>query len=77
MKTSEKLYAVLCDPDGWVVIHGSEEDKIILLDAIQEVIDLERIARHSHVNSGVKGDDSCKECGLDLRHNIHKRAGEE
>ncbi len=32
--------------------------------------------RHTHVNSGIAGDDSCKTCGADLRNEIHLRAGE-
>jgi hypothetical protein len=31
-------------------------------------------ARHRHVNNGV--DDACKECGKDLRNEIHLRVGE-
>jgi len=30
--------------------------------------------RHTHVNNGV--DDACKQCGLDLRNEIHKRLSE-
>lgn len=30
-------------------------------------------AVHVHVNSGVKGDDSCAKCGRDLRDPIHVR----
>lgn len=31
-----------------------------------------KIARHTHVNSGIKGVDTCRECGFDLRHIIHR-----
>ena len=47
----------------------------------QEIIKLElRVAelesrfRHIHVNNGNQYDDSCKQCGLDLRDKIHIRA---
>lgn len=30
-----------------------------------------RTMPHMHVNSGIKGDDSCKKCGHDLRHECH------
>jgi hypothetical protein len=32
------------------------------------------LARHIHVNNGL--DDNCKECGKDLRDEIHLRQGE-
>ena len=38
-----------------------------------ELETLLRIFRHTHVNNGIPGDDRCKQCGLDLRHEIHKR----
>ncbi len=37
MKTSEKFEALLCNPDGAVCIHGSDEDRKILTEAIAEV----------------------------------------
>ena len=48
MKTSEKLIATLCDPENKVCISGSDEDRQILQEAIEEVQDLEKYARHMH-----------------------------
>jgi hypothetical protein len=42
METSEKLIAVLCDPEGEVCIDGSDEDRKMLQKAIEEVKELER-----------------------------------
>lgn len=33
------------------------------------------LARHRHVNNGI--DDACKDCGKDLRDEIHFRIGEQ
>jgi hypothetical protein len=72
MKTSEKFIALLCDPDNKVCILGSDEDKRILQEAIQEVVDLEKVAMHTHSHIGKEDrDDSCATCNLDLRHPIH------
>lgn len=38
-----------------------------------EIIEMADFARHIHGKQGEKNDDSCKYCGLDLRHPIHKR----
>ena len=43
MKTSEKFEALLCNPDGEVCIHGSDEDRKILTEAIAEVRALEEL----------------------------------
>jgi len=37
----------------------------------QELQDALALARHTHQNSGIQGDDSCKRCGHDLRHKLH------
>jgi len=42
MKTSDKLKAVLCDPEGKIVIKGSNGDKTLLKEAITEVEAQER-----------------------------------
>ena len=72
MITSEKFVALLCDPDNKVCILGSDEDNRILQEAIQEVVDLEKVAMHRHSHIGKEdGDDTCSVCNLDLRHPIH------
>ncbi len=47
MKTSEKLIATLCDPEGKVCIEGSDEDRRILQKAIVEVQELERMDKYT------------------------------
>ena len=71
MKTSETFEALLCDPEGNVVI-GSSEDKRLLQEAIEDVKNLEYYALHIHKNKQ-DGTDICAICGFDLRNNIHKR----
>ncbi len=40
-------------------------------DAANEIELLLKTFAHYHVNNGHNKDDSCKQCGLDLRHEIH------
>jgi hypothetical protein len=42
LEASETLEALLCDPKGNIVIHGSAEDKRSLRIAIDQVKSLER-----------------------------------
>ena len=44
MHTSEIFEALLCDPNGKVVIHGSDKDRQLLEEAIKEVKVLENKA---------------------------------
>jgi hypothetical protein len=39
--------------------------------AAQKDHESKQAARHTHVNNGVN--DNCKECGRDLRHEVHLR----
>lgn len=38
----------------------------------KRILQLESVFRHRHVNSGIEHDDSCKQCGLDLRDEVHR-----
>ena len=54
MKTSEKLRAALCDPDGKVSFYGAMGDRIIVSEAIREVEEMEKaIESLNQVNKSV------------------------
>lgn len=55
-----------------IIVNGGKQE--IDLQLRKEFDEILQVARHRHVNSGVTGDDRCKQCGLDLRHIIHRRA---
>ena len=60
MKISEKLKSVLCDPEGNISIAGSQGDKIILREIIEEIEQLE-CKHNGELKNGI-----CLECGKEL-----------
>ncbi len=58
--------------NGGNTIRATGSAAAALFAALTEPI--KKQARHTHVNNGT--DDACKECGKDLRDEIHLRVGE-
>ena len=58
--------------NGGNTIRATGSAAAALFEALTEPI--KQQSRHRHVNNGV--DDACKECGKDLRNEIHLRVGE-
>ena len=69
-KPSKVLEYVLCDSAKKVCVPGSPGDMKLLGKAIQEIKEYENYSQHVHVRNS-STEDSCKICGLDLRHSIH------
>lgn len=64
------------DGDKWCAVYGDfinlEESVAGFGKDFTEAIDeLQRNTPHMHINSGIRGDDSCKRCERDLRHPCH------
>lgn len=58
---------------GWIDDKYIDDFSDVITPLIKRINQLEAKFRHIHVNSGINEDDSCKECGLDLRDKIHYR----
>lgn len=74
MKTSEKLEAILCNPDSEIAIQCSQEDKNILYDCLDEIKAMEKYSKHRFKPSGVViNKDFCELCGEYFTHTMHIR----
>ena len=70
MELFEQIAGVV-DAQNEAVMSGLELGRE---ESAARIRQLETAFRHNHVSNGV--DDTCKQCGLDLRDPIHIRAGE-
>lgn len=70
----ENLKSVLCDPEGRVCVHGSEEDRSIIEGSLKSIHDS---LRHYHKSLEAEtASYECARCGRHLTSDLHYRVGE-